>query len=125
MPEHNREHLEGWIPAVACPDELRAALDRAFDYRGDVTVTLKDGRIIEGYIFDRRCAAPELAQCTVRILPIDGGQKLSVCYADIACLQFSGRDPAAGRSFQTWIEKYRQKKSAGEKNIRLEPEKLE
>jgi hypothetical protein len=36
-----------------------------------------------------------------------------------------GRDTAAGKSFETWVKKYREKKAAGEKNIRLEPEKLD
>src|SRR2546423_512028 len=48
-----RENLEGWIPALASDDEVREALEKAFDYRGDVTITKKDGAIIEGYIFDR------------------------------------------------------------------------
>ena len=45
--------------------------------------------------------------------------------ADVASLAFTGRDAAEGKSFETWVRKYREKKAAGEKNIRLEPEKLE
>ena len=30
--------------------DLLAALEKAFDYRGDVTITRKDGSKIEGYI---------------------------------------------------------------------------
>jgi hypothetical protein len=40
-------------------------------------------------------------------------------------LNFSGRDTAAGKSFETWVKKYQEKKAAGEKNIGLEPEKLD
>ena len=49
-----REQLEGWIPALASEAEVREALEKAFDYRGDITVTLKDGRNVEVYLFDRR-----------------------------------------------------------------------
>src|SRR4051812_16215382 len=49
-----RENLEGWIPALATDGEIREALEKAFDYRGDVTLRLKQGEVIEGYIFDRR-----------------------------------------------------------------------
>ena len=35
------ENLEGWIPALASESEIREALEKAFDYRGDLTVTLK------------------------------------------------------------------------------------
>ncbi|MGA2582055.1 MAG: hypothetical protein ABSG31_02165 [Tepidisphaeraceae bacterium] len=119
------ENLEGWIPELASDDEIRAALEKAFDYRGDVTITRKDGGIIEGYIFDRRNAGKSLADCAVRLYPKDGNEKISITYADIARLVFSGKDTAAGKSFETWVKKYREKKAAGEKNIQLEPEKLD
>jgi hypothetical protein len=48
-----------------------------------------------------------------------------VSYADIARLEFTGRDTAAGKSFATWVKKYQEKKAAGEKNIQIEPEKLD
>ena len=38
-----KENLEGWIPSLASEDEVREALEKAFDYRGDVTITRKDG----------------------------------------------------------------------------------
>jgi len=119
------EQLEGTIPALATEDEIRLALEKAFDYRGDVTIGLKDGSRIEGYIFDRRNDGPNLADCVVRLFPKDRDEKVSVRYSEIARLEFSGRDTAAGKSFETWVKKYREKKAAGEKNIQLEPEKLE
>ena len=48
------EKLEGAVPALASEADLRKALESAFDYRGDVLITRKDGSKIEGYIFDRR-----------------------------------------------------------------------
>ena len=42
---------------MATEEETREALEQAFGYRGDVTITLKTGVRIEGYIFDRRPAA--------------------------------------------------------------------
>src|SRR5256885_9755633 len=50
-PGRERENLEGWIPELASGEEIRAALEKAFDFRGDVTLTLKSGEKIEGYIF--------------------------------------------------------------------------
>ena len=39
-----REQLEGWIPdRWRQTTEVRDALEKAFDYRGDVTLTRKDG----------------------------------------------------------------------------------
>ncbi len=118
------EQLEGWIPRLAGEEEIRQALEKAFDYRGDVTITCKNGDKIEGYVFDRRTAAT-LRESAVRLYPKDSNQKVSVAYADIAALAFSGRDTAAGKSWEAWMKRYAENKAAGEKNIRLEPEPLE
>ena len=124
VPGVQHENLEGWVPLLAGEAELRAALDRAFDYRGDVTLTLKDGRKIEGYIFDRRHGA-DLKSSRIRILPAGSHEKLTINYAEIAALAFTGRDTAAGRSWEAWVHKYWEKRQAGEKNIGIEPEKLD
>lgn len=118
------EKLEGWIPTLATDADIRDALEKAFDYRGDVTITRKDGSKIEGYIFDRKTGST-LADSTVRLFPKDRDEKIAVSYADIAALAFTGRDTAAGKSFETWVKKYQEKKAAGEKNIELVPEKLD
>ena len=119
-----REQLEGWIPALATEDEVREALEKAFDYRGDVTVTLKDGNKVEGYLFDRR-PGPTLSESFVRMIPQNSKSKLNIAYSDVAALAFSGRDTAAGKSFDAWVKKYWEKKAAGEKNIQIEPERLD
>jgi hypothetical protein len=118
------ENLEGWIPALATEEELRTALEKAFDYRGDVTLTLRDQTRVEGYIFDRT-PGPTLARSFVRLIPKDRDEKRAVAYSDIARLEFTGKDTAAGKSFETWVKKYHEKKAAGEKNIQLVPEKLD
>jgi hypothetical protein len=119
------EQLEGAIPSMANDDDIRIALEKAFDYRGDVTIGLKDGSNVEGYIFDRRSAGATLSDCVVRLFPKNRDEKISIRYSDIARLEFSGRDTAAGKSFETWVKKYHEKKAAGEKNIQIEPERLD
>jgi hypothetical protein len=123
-PGRERENLEGWIPQLASDEEIRRALEKAFDYRGDITITLKNGGKIEGYIFDRR-TGQTLSDSAVRLYPKSGQKKTSVCYADIAALAFTGKDTAAGKSWEAWMKKYREKKAAGEANIGLHPEALE
>lgn len=119
-----RQLIEGWVPELASENELREALETAFDYRGDVTITRKDGSKVEGYIFDRRSAST-LAASVVRLIPQSSREKISIPYSDIAALAFSGRDTAAGKSWEAWARKYWEKKSAGEKGFGLEPESLE
>ncbi len=123
-PGRERENLEGWIPQLASDEEIRLALEKAFDYRGDITITLKNGEKIEGYIFDRR-SGKTLADSAVRLYPKTGNQKISIIYSDIAALAFTGKDTAAGKSWEVWMQRYQEKKAAGEKNIGLHPEALD
>ncbi len=123
-PGRARENLEGWIPELAGDEEVRAALEKAFDYRGDVSITLKSGEKVEGYIFDRR-SGKSLVDSVVRLFPKAGNQKISISYADIAALAFTGKDTAAGKTWEAWMKKYNEKKAAGETNIGLHPEALE
>ena len=118
------ETVEGWVPEIAREEELRVALEKAFDYRGDVTLTLKDNSKIEGYVFDR-VAGNSLANSFVRVMPKQANQKLRIAYADIAALSFTGKDTAAGRSWEAWVRKYWEKKASGEGVLSLEPESLE
>jgi len=123
-PGTSHEKLEGWIPELAREEDVRQALEKAFDYRGDVSITCKSGGKIEGYIFDRR-TGPTLSDSFVRVIPVGSREKLSIPYSEIAALKFSDRDPAAGKSFEAWVRKYWEKRAAGEKNIQIAPEALE
>ena len=120
-PGRKREGIEGWVPELASEQELREALEKAFDYRGDVTLTQKDGAKIEGYIFDRVGGAT-LSASFVRILPKSGSGRLKIAYSDIAALAFSGRDPAAGKSWDAWVKKYWEKKGTGSEGASLHPD---
>ena len=59
----------------------------------------------------------------MRILP-PNGPRVSVPYSDIAALAFTGRDPAAGKSWEAWVRKYWEKKASGE-TAEIEPEDLD
>jgi hypothetical protein len=123
VPGFEHENLQGRVWQAASDEELREGLEKAFDYRGDVTITRKDGTAVEGYLFDRRVGATLNDSC-VRLL-LKGAGKLAIPYSDIAGLSFTGRDTAAGKSWESWLKKYWEKKAAGEKNIELKPESLE
>ncbi len=117
--EVHRETLEGSIPEMATAEQRNAAFDAAFDYRGDVTIETADDRTVSGYVFDRRS---EAAEPYVRVMRADDGQREDIAYTAIRRLTFSGKDPAAGRSWETWLRKYAEKKARGEAaNIESEP----
>ena len=123
-PGTQHEQLEGSIPEMASDEEIRAALEKAFDYRGDVTITLKSGEKVDAYIFNRQTGAT-LADSWVQYFAANAPDRRKVSYSEIARLEFSGKDRAAGKHWEDWVKAYNEKKAAGEKNIGLHPDKLE
>jgi|ERR1700733_5456748 len=123
-PGTEHQQLEGWVPELASEQALKQALEKAFDYRGDVTLTLKSGEKIEAYIFNRVSGAT-LADSFVQYFTPSAAEKRKVSYAEIARLEFSGKDRAAGKHWEDWVRAYNEKKTAGEKNIALHPDTLE
>ena len=123
-PGSHHENLEGSVPELATEADLKAALENAFDYRGDVTITLKSGERIEAYVFNRSTGAT-LASSYVQYFAPNASDKRKVSYAEIARLEFTGKDRAAGKHWEAWLKTYNEKKAAGEKNIALHPEALE
>ena len=124
VPGFDHQFLQGKVFESVSDAELIEALEKAFDYRGDVTIKLKSGDSVEGYIFDRR-TGPTLADSVVRLFPKNDPIKRTIPYSEIAGLAFTGRDTAAGKSWEAWLKKYWEKKLAGEQNIELTPENLD
>jgi hypothetical protein len=120
--EHRK--LEGWIPELAGDEDLRKALETAFDYRGDVTLTTKAGERIAAFIFNRRTGAT-LADSYLQYFTPGAPEKRRLSYAEVARLEFSGKDCAAGKQWEDWLRKYNERKAAGEKGIALHPEALD
>ena len=124
VPGFERENLQGWIPQLATEADVRAVIEKAVDYRGDVTITRKNGSEVTGYLFDRRIG-PTLADSIVRLMLAASNERPAIPYSEIAAIAFTGRDTAAGKSYEAWVKKYWEKRAIGEKNISIEPEALE
>lgn len=123
VPGFQHQQLQGWVPPLESEEMVREALEKAFDYRGDIRITRKDGSVVDGYLYDRR-NGKTLADSLVRVLPADGSPRVNIPYSDVATLKFSDRDPAAGKSWEAWVRKYWEKKAAGERAA-IESEPLE
>ena len=124
VPGFTHEELQGKIWEAETEEDLRNGLEKAFDYRGDITVTKKDGAVIEGYLFDRRSGVT-LHDSYVRVMPPGTTDRIKIRYSEIVGVAFTGRDTASGKSWDAWVKKYLAKKAAGEKNIELKPENLD
>ncbi len=124
VPGFERENLQGWIPELATEADIRAVIEKAFDYRGDVTITRKDGSEVTGYLFDRRIGKT-LTDSVIRLMLASSKERPAIPYSEIAAIAFTGRDTAAGKTYEAWVKKYWEKRAAGERNISIEPEALE
>ncbi len=124
VPGFAHENLQGQVWPAETEEDLRTGLEKAFDYRGDVTITRRDGTVVEGYLFDRKSGVT-LHDSYIRVMPKDTPGKLTIRYSEVAGLAFTGRDTAAGKSWEAWVKKYFEKKAAGEKNIELKPDQLD
>lgn len=124
VPGFERENLQGWIPQLATGAEIRTVIEKAFDYRGDVTITRKNGDEVTGYLFDRRIGSA-LDNSVVRLILANSNERPAIAYSEIAAIAFTGRDTAAGKSYEAWVKKYWEKRAKGETNISIEPEALE
>lgn len=116
-----RENIQGLRVTAS---GLLDGIEKAFDYRGDLSIRLKNGQQLEGYVFDRD-SGPSATHGKLRMLLSTGGERVTVAYSDIEELSFTGRDMAAGKSWEAWVAKYVARKAAGEKNIELVPEALD
>ncbi len=107
MSEETPKSLEGWEPRIETEAELHRALNEAFDYRGDVTLMLKDGEKVQGFVFNRDL---QVAEPFISLYPPSEdspARKLKV--ADIDGLIFSGKDTATGNSWEAWVSRWEAK----------------
>ena len=100
--------LEGWVPGPDVP--VTELVERAFDYRGNVTIERVDGTEVVGYLFNRdeRATAP-----FVQAFDLDGAGPITIPYAAIRTIRFTGRDTAAGNSYAAWLERKAAAKARG------------
>lgn len=94
--------LEGRVFQPASFAELAEAVELAFDYRGDVTVSLKSGESLSGYLFNRQVNGSD---SYLEVFPSDSAEARDIRYDQIASIAFTGEDTATGKSWETWIVK--------------------
>ena len=97
--------IEGSVVRPATAMELAKAIDLAFDYRGDVTIELKSGERVEGYVFDRNA---DHSNPYIELFLAGKPGKQIIEYSNIAAIIFSGEDTASGKSWEAWIQKKRE-----------------
>src|SRR5512135_2801687 len=94
--------LEGRGFQPASPAELAEAIELAFDYRGDVTIGLRTGESVMGYLFNRQAAGSDPY---IEVFPADNPTPRRIAYAVILSIAFTGEDTANGKSWEAWVSK--------------------
>jgi len=106
---HQSGPLEGWEPAVGVEVTLEEVVDRAFDYRGDVTLVRRDGTELIGYLFNRNA---EIQGRFVQMFDRAGDGPLTIPYSEIRTIRFTGKDTAAGKSYEAWLRRKTERPTA-------------
>lgn len=93
--------------------ELAALIEKAFDYRGDVTVDLKDGRQVAGYLSNRNFkGAAHCREPFIELMVADQPELACIPCREIASIRLTGEDTAAGKSWEEWVAKQEAKKKS-------------
>ena len=94
--------LEGRVFRPKDLNEIAEAVELAFDYRGDVTLELKSGEALVGYLFNRDASD---ADPSIHVFPAHDPVPRRIAYHDIVTIAFTGEDTANGKSWETWVLK--------------------
>ena len=104
-PPQVRNFVQTGIYAQKSENPLVNELRELVDFRGDITLELKDGSHREGYLFN-------ITETTAELFPKDSYEKACVLLEEILRVKKSGKDCAEGKSWEAWVNKYKAKKAA-------------
>jgi hypothetical protein len=94
--------LEGRVFKPVSPAETAEAVELAFDYRGDVTLSLQSGESVTGYLFNRQVAGDN---SYLELFPVGHQSPQRISYQSIESIAFTGEDTANGKSWEAWVSK--------------------
>jgi hypothetical protein len=72
-------------------NEVAKQIDEAFDFRGHVTITFRDGSTVVGYLFNRELA-PHKGEAYVEVIPKDSDERKRWPAAEVKSIALTGKD---------------------------------
>ncbi|MDL5047537.1 hypothetical protein QQ054_16090 [Oscillatoria amoena NRMC-F 0135] len=87
--------------------QIAEITEKAFDYRGDVTLDLNDGSSVEGFLFNREFKASDPF---VELYLPDKPEPVRYALKDVKDIRITGADMAAGKSWDDWMAKREREK---------------
>jgi hypothetical protein len=115
-PAQRAASLEGSVFVCQNEADRAEAIDKAFDYRGDVTLQVR-GETIEGYIFNRDA---HVTPPRVEMFLKGSDEPKIIPYADIESIAFTGKDTANGKSWDAWVSKKAAERQADAERLAAE-----
>jgi len=115
---HRHASLEGAVFTFQSEADRVEAIDKAFDYRGDITLTLHNEQV-EGYIFNRE---PKATPPRIQVFIKGSAEPRIIPYADVIAIAFTGKDTADGKSWDAWVSKKESERQAEADRIKAEAE---
>jgi transcriptional antiterminator Rof (Rho-off) len=101
-PAQQTDSLEGRFFQPQSMADLEEAIELAFDYRGDVTIKLKSGHSIDGYLFNREVRE---TGSWLEVFPADRPDIVRLRYDEVSAIAFTGEDTASGHTWEAWVAK--------------------
>ena len=101
-PDQQSGSLEGRLFRPQSIADLKEAVELAFDYRGDVTIELRSGQAVAGYLFNREVRE---TGSWLEVFPADRGDIMRFSYEEVSAIAFTGEDTATGHSWEAWVAK--------------------
>jgi len=75
--------------------DIERQIEAAFSYRGNVTLTLKNGDSLEAYLFNRDFDPhPKLGKAPFVEIDLPGGERRSYPIGELSSVELSGQDHA-------------------------------
>ncbi|WP_018290930.1 hypothetical protein [Verrucomicrobium sp. 3C] len=112
--EGNPDRSEAALPPK---ESLAERIERAFHYRGDVTLRLSGERSLTGYLFNRLGKGEDVF---VEVMISDGQASVRIPYWEIQEIVFSGVDAADGKSYEAWKAKKNGERQKEAEQVALE-----
>ncbi|PCI40644.1 MAG: hypothetical protein COB53_00530 [Elusimicrobia bacterium] len=76
-------------------DELKGQIEEAFSYRGHVTVTFTDGKMLEGFLFNRIYKSEKIPDGDyIEMYPKDSEEQKRFSFDSLKSIELTGKDAA-------------------------------
>lgn len=113
---HRQASLQGAVFTFQSEADRVDGIDKAFDYRGDVTLTLSNEQL-ECFIFNRE---PKATPPRIEVFIKGSEEPRVIPYADVTAIAFTGKDTADGKSWDAWVNKKESERKAEAERIKAE-----